>query len=334
MGNIEGEGAIIVRAAPIEVEAATAFGWAIAFGICSISVYFLRGLFSFTESTAGGLIGWIPGVGKWVNSKLEHAEQKLTHWVGQAAAGSEARMGDAFHATATQAESLGHEIMGQAIGFWHLAQWTANIAWVAGRGHALGEFSAARLKADENHLKALERASVVQGKAISHSDTGPVGGAITHKTKPVRASVGHIGALDLPGIRARNRVRDETVPQSIEGLRSRVAEAERGIDSLWDKVKGLDKVTVGALAGAMVATALGKLGAGWIRCSKVSRLGRRVCGVDEGLLENLLAGTLAVVGTISIVDFARELQAIVNVETKAIRFVIREAKAADSRIAG
>lgn len=289
MGNIEREGAIVVRAAPIEVELGTALGWAIAFGLCTISVYLLRGLFSFTESTVGGLVGWIPGVGKWVNSKLEHAEQKFTHWVGQAAAGSELRMADAFHATADQVSSLGHEIFGMAVGFWQLTQWTSHVAWIALRGHELNKNLAAQLAANERRTKYLTRQQALQGKAIAHADSPPIGAGVQTRTKPVRSSVGHIGALDLPGIRARNRVRDETVPQSIEGLRARVAEAEGAIDNLWSKVRHLDKVTVGALAGALVATMLGRLGAGWIRCSNWSRIGRAGCRMPFHLLEDFLA---------------------------------------------
>src|SRR5439155_19408596 len=123
MSQYEAGARVAVRAAPLEIEAATAFGWAIAFGICAVSLYVLRGLFAFSEGTAGALIGWIAGVNKWVNSKLEHAEQKLTHWVGQAAASSEQRMADAFHASANELQSIGHEIYGQAIAYWQLAHW-------------------------------------------------------------------------------------------------------------------------------------------------------------------------------------------------------------------
>lgn len=320
------EGAIIVRAAPIEVAAATAFGWAIAFGLCTISLYFLRGIFSFTESTVGAIIGKIPGVGGWVNSKIEHAEQRLTHWVGQAAAGAEARMADAFHATADQVASLGHEIMGQALAFWQLTQWTAHIAWVALRGHEINKGLAAQLAANERRTKYLTREQALQGKAISHADSPPIGAGVQTRTKPVRASVGHIGALDLPGIRARNRVRDETVPQSIEGLRGRVAEAERDIGNVWDKVRDVSWRTAGVGAVALVTVALGKLGAGWIRCSSVRKVGRRLCGMDPRAIDDLLAGTLAVLGTISLVTFAKEMQAVVDVEAKAMRALIRETR--------
>src|SRR5262245_52283767 len=182
------------RVARFVPDAATLFGWSIAFGICTISVYMLRGLFSFTEVTVGTLIGWVPGVGKWVNSKLEKAEQKLTHWVGSAAISSEVHMAAAFHGTAITVESIGHEIVGQSIAIWHLAQWTSHVAWHAALGNATTARYAKQLAADEAHLKALEKASLAHGQAISHADTGPIGAGVNKRTKAAAAAAGNIGA--------------------------------------------------------------------------------------------------------------------------------------------
>lgn len=59
---------------------------------------------------------------------------------------------------------------------------------------------------------------------------------------------------------------------------------------------------------ALVAAVLTRLGAGWVRCSKVGRVGRAICGVEESLLDSVLVDTLAVFGTLSLVAFARELE--------------------------
>lgn len=96
----------------------------------------------------------------------------------------------------------------------------------------------------------------------------------------------------------------------------------------WDWTKGhLDSLrklgTVAGLVGLTAAT-LGRLGLGFVRCSKVKRIGRGVCGLDESLLESLLADALLVVGAISIVEFAKELQTIEGVTVDALRGFVRE----------
>ena len=325
MSQYEAGARVAVRAAPLEIEAATAFGWAIAFGICAVSLYVLRGLFAFSEGTAGALIGWVPGVGKWVNSKLEHAEQKLTHWVGQAAASSEQRMADAFHASADLAQSLAHEVMGEAIATWHIAQWTSHVAWVALKGHHLAQGAWLRGAADEAHLKALERASRAHGKALTHADAPPIGAGIRTATKPIAARTTWIDTRELPGIRARQRARDQAIPQDQAGIRARTREAEGGIERLWDKVRHLDRVTTGVLASALVMTALGRLGMGWLRCSSINRIGNRLCRLDTRLLEGLLGASVITFAVSDLCEFTHLLsQAAQKAEPLLLDFVRAE----------
>lgn len=78
------------------------------------------------------------------------------------------------------------------------------------------------------------------------------------------------------------------------------------------------RISPAALAAIVVAT-LARLGLGWLRCSRVNRLGRRVCGMDESVLESLLADTLLIVGTISLVEFAEGMQGVMETATEPIR---------------
>lgn len=66
-------------------------------------------------------------------------------------------------------------------------------------------------------------------------------------------------------------------------------------------------LTVAGLT-ALVSSVLIRLGAGWVRCSKVGRVGRAVCGLDESLLSSVLADSLAIFGTLSLLELARELE--------------------------
>jgi len=49
---------------------------------------------------------------------------------------------------------------------------------------------------------------------------------------------------------------------------------------------------------------------GWLRCSNVNRVGRFLCGFDRALLDALLLGLAAYLGTIGIEAFAKDVQAV------------------------
>lgn len=82
----------------------------------------------------------------------------------------------------------------------------------------------------------------------------------------------------------------------------------RGIGALRDRLGRLTRqLTPAAIAGA-VAAALVALRLGWLKCSGVRRAAEHACGMDRDILEALIAGTVAVIGTVSLVEFAREMQ--------------------------
>jgi hypothetical protein len=318
------EARIGVRVGALSVEAANGFGWAVAFGICSVSVYVLRGFFSFSESTAGGLVGWIPGVGKWVNSKLEKAEQKLTHWVGQAAAASEARMGDAFHASANELQSIGHEIYGQAIAYWQLAHWVYKLSASVVSGEAWQEIfhntitaQKAGTRRNTRDLNKLGKALWKIAAALAALNLGALLKRLLANEAHIQKQIGAVaGGYTLPGTIA--------LPRDYPSTRDIARQGERAAESTWKYLRSHPwNAATTAFAGA-VAIAIGRLGGGWIRCSNWNKIGRGVCRMNPSQIESLLAGTLAIVGTISIVEFAKELQAIVGEGELAIHGLIRE----------
>lgn len=89
----------------------------------------------------------------------------------------------------------------------------------------------------------------------------------------------------------------------------RLGRIEREANDAWKAVTRLGKVTLPGVLVAPVVFALGRTGLGWLRCSKVKRYGKQVCGMDESLLDSLVADTLLIVGTISLVEFAEGLGA-------------------------
>ncbi len=61
---------------------------------------------------------------------------------------------------------------------------------------------------------------------------------------------------------------------------------------------------------ALGAAALSRLGLGFLRCTNFRKAGKRTCGMDGSLLDALIADTLLVVGTLSLVEFAKEMETV------------------------
>lgn len=289
MSNVETEARVAVRIGPLIVEMSEALGWAIAFGLCAISYYALRGLFSFTVDPVAGLIGHIPGVGGWVKGKIDAAEQRLTHWVGQAAIASEARMGDAFHAAGNLAASIGHEIEGQAIATWHIAQWVYKVAASVVSGEAWQEIFHNTIRSQDAKIRAVRRDVSRQGKAIAHAKDAPIGAQARVRSGALSASVA--GALEgeLPRLRARTRAHEDAHQHEAAVDRARAGGIAATIGGLLDRIGAAGR-TVGATAAVgVVAIALQRFGLNWLRCSNWRRIGRAGCRMPLHFLEDLLA---------------------------------------------
>lgn len=100
---------------------------------------------------------------------------------------------------------------------------------------------------------------------------------------------------------------------------------ERDVSALQDWVKAHARQVVVAGSAGLVIAALAKIGLGWARCSKVGRVGRSVCGMNADYLDDLLAASLAIFGTISLVEVAKEMQGITDEVTSAVRIFTRAA---------
>lgn len=88
----------------------------------------------------------------------------------------------------------------------------------------------------------------------------------------------------------------------------RIGHLEREAGTLGKRIDRLARrVAPAALAAAIVAT-IARTSWRWVRCGKVRKVGRQVCGMDDSLLDSLLADTVVVVGTVSLVEFARGMQ--------------------------
>lgn len=99
----------------------------------------------------------------------------------------------------------------------------------------------------------------------------------------------------------------------------RIGRLEREAGALADRVKSLGRRLAPAAVAALVVATVARLGLGWLRCSRVKRVGKQVCGMDSSLLDTLLADTVLIAGTISLVEFAKGLQAGMDGVTPQVR---------------
>lgn len=105
-------------------------------------------------------------------------------------------------------------------------------------------------------------------------------------------------------------VRSVAIPRvwgEIDDVRGRVGQLGRDIVRAASRLRRLEKLLTAAGAAALVMVALKRLGLGWVRCTNVSKAGKRLCGMDLGTLDALLASTLLLSGAISVERLTRDL---------------------------
>jgi len=153
-------------------------------------------------------------------------------------------------------------------------------------------------------LAALEAKLAAIPHVIEHTVTRVVQPEITKVTKVTRIAVQSApivvaGELGIPA--------------------GRFGHLERDVKGVRDALRGLlRRVTPAALLGASVA-AVASLGLTWTRCSGSQRFGRQLCGMDQDLLGSLIADTLLVLGTVSLVEFAQGMQTVTAEGAKEIQ---------------
>jgi hypothetical protein len=125
----------------------------------------------------------------------------------------------------------------------------------------------------------------------------------------IAAAVGVIEAPHLPHLRLPGALRD------FGKWRTRVN----------GRLRNLERGLAGVSAVALVGTALARLGLNWIRCRRVGKVGKAVCGMDSQLLGSLLADATLIIGTISLVELTRGTQRLMPAITDATGYLVREA---------
>lgn len=201
------------------------------------------------------------------------------------------------------------------------------VRWMAGEIEDLaGETYAWAEWFQKAHLPRLLKAAIYAAfpplliarlvKAAIHAHLPHIGRTVIYKAAPAaKAAVTKVihatsGAVAIPGWVIR--------------LPGRVGHIERDLSGLRKRLKSVEKIAGATAAVALFTAALAKLGLHWLRCRNVTKTGKRVCALDSGLLDALLIGTTLIVGTISLREFAREVEAVTEEAAGLVRGFIRE----------
>jgi hypothetical protein len=276
---------------PVVVPLAMLAALIVAFGL----VYFVEQIVRALFGTASGATAWIPWVGSKVQGSLHSVERRLTSALGHAEAAIDKRMGRYFSSLGDSLAWLVREVRAHSSLLWTLS----TVLLGTGATAALRGLVYAATKAVAALRSELHRI----GGTVASVSTG---------TLPAlrRWTVSHVHRLE--------HAIDDVIPRDIRGLRARLRAAEDAATATLARLGKLERLLgASALAGAL-AVALGRLGLGWVRCSNVSRVGKSVCGMDTQLLESLLADALIVAGTLSLVEFAEEMQGVTELAVRPV----------------
>ena len=156
------------------------------------------------------------------------------------------------------------------------------------------------------HLANRTRTIILHPTTIVRATTrviAPGLHALEAKVAALEAKVAAAGTAALAVPAAIPSAIPRLIPQAIPG------DLTRGIDAIKRRVGQLGRtLSPAGIAGLVAGAVLSTLGLSWLKCRNVERAAKRACGMNPDILEALLAGTLAVFGTIGLVKFAEDVQ--------------------------
>lgn len=270
------------------------------------------------------LVGWVPWLGGKAKKSLHVIEQRLVFFLSGVIVGLEGQVAQSWHRLARLTEDLARST-------WHAAQAAGHVWWYVTSKYSLPAIVArlewAALKSARNGIvNGLTSTRVVRiTREITHPLTGRIGGAIQTRTKVIEAEIGRLAHIVLPRLQAYGEAIDRWIPRDLADLRARIHAGERRVGNLLERIRANERSIAGLGAVALVTAVLAKVGASWVRCGNWRRIGRAGCRMDTSQLDLLLAGTIAIVGTISIEELTRGLQSVTDEVADAVAGFIREA---------
>lgn len=313
----------VAPAAPAIAELGALVGLLIALGLVVVAHKFLGALFHVTGRFVDVAIGWVPWLGKKVKGGLLAVEHRVNAALSEVTLGLEKAIAETWHVLAATIEWLGHEIA-------HTAKVGASLWWYVNAKFPLRIISATvdALRSAAHFVTkrftVIERHVIYTTRVLTHPQAGPIASGVKWGTRTVTADLTRLGRW----IRAREAWLTHqvavTIPGELGRLGGEVAVFGRTARQALRWARRHERLLLGSGFVALMVHALTKLGAGWIRCGNVRKVGRRTCSMDQALLDDLLAGTLAIVGTISLIEFAHACQSVTPAVEGGLRRLLRE----------
>lgn len=257
----------------------------------------------------GDLVRPIWLVGGTIADGVEALARGISYVLGKAESGIDAAIGASWHALAWFAREWWHEITAQALGALHIAELVAKLAYAHSGLRALVHRADTLVHGIDHRVRDLVR----EWRGIEHRV-----GRLEHD---ITRGIGHdlrIGLRDVEReLHGVERTVTTTIPRAIDYAEGKTTALGRFIGAIpgtsyLDWAKGI------AVAG------LAALGLNWLRCENTNTAGNRLCGLDSGLLDALLLGTLAVEGSVSLVGMAHELIDLAGDIVPAVTGVVSE----------
>lgn len=148
-------------------------------------------------------------------------------------------------------------------------------------------------------------------------------GALAAAVAALTRQLEHVIAREARVAKAKAQAVEHAIalpaPIAIPKTLPKVGTIEREADAALARIRDFARRFGPAALLGTLAFALGRLGITWARCSNVNKLGKRACGMNPDLLESLLADTLLIAGTLSLVEFAHEMVDVTDTAVKPIQ---------------
>lgn len=274
-------------------------------GLIQCASVLLRALF-LVPNTA---LGWVPWLGSKVKAPIHSIEKKLVSSLAAQAVTVEGAISKTWHVQAWLIEETGHAI-------WDATRLGAKALWYVEVKYPLEALSALAHRAHgaiavttKVTSTTVKRVTVIRG--VTAAQLARIG----RRTSLLERRLAKLAAH---GVGAINDVRV---------LPARVGYTARQLRHALRRLSRLERITAGLGAVALVGTALGRMGLGWLRCPSLSRVGRRIgCG-GFGIIEEFLAPAFEALVVLDLCRFALAAQRLAREFVPALGLVILTADA-------
>lgn len=255
----------------------------------------------------------------WPLDKLNNAVQ---HALSVGVRDSEVAMGRFFHAAGVTVGWMVNFALASATTLEHAVAWLVHV-YIPGRASwaasllfppaLLAKIIRAAIAKELPHIGRVAKDAAHTATTVVYRPVRAFGARLTKAERRLAALAAAVAAMGGVIAHPGHVV---SLPKTWRGLTRRLSRLEHRM-----------KRAEGWLAAGALAVALGNVlgvSARCLRSGNVGRAARRICGMDANLLESLLADGLAIVGALSVVEFAHELRAIEDEAVKILGAAIKE----------